>query len=232
MTPQVLDNNTTELLIELQRDYNISFVTKNIDYSELFQKGNNVTIYYNPKIINTESITHELLHIWLTKFNYSIGNYLFLCTEDDKKLNKFLTKFLCDYIGNCCDHLKMYPKYLEMGYSPKEFLKNGLELKTSLKDIKKLRLKFIGIYNGNNINLFIGYLISILADHIKENDYTEHHKYLMAMNSVLYQVIVDFWSKWEVFDIENIDAIYNSDLELMDNFIDELKAWANDKTII
>jgi hypothetical protein len=45
-------------------------------------------------------------------------------------------------------------------------------------------------------------------------------------------MVVDFWNKWEVFDIENIDPIYNSDLELSDNFIDGLTDWTNNKTFI
>jgi len=126
----------------------------------------------------------------------------------------------------------MYPKYLEMGYSPEEFLKNGLELKTSISDIKKIQLKFLGFYNSQSINLFIGFLLSILADHIKENDYTEHHKYLLKKDSELHEIVFDFWKKWETFDIENIDPIYNSDLELTDSLIDKLTAWAKNKTII
>lgn len=231
MTPENLDTATLELLEDLRNDFAISFETKNIDYCEVFQKSKTAIIYYNPKIVNTESIAHELLHIRLNRFNYSIGNHIFLCTQSDKKLSKFLNKFLCDYIGNCCDHYKMYPKYLDMGYSPKEFLKNGLELKTSVSDIKKIKLKFLGFYNSQSINLFIGYLFSILADHIKENDYTEHHICLKNKDLALYNIVCYFWEKWEVFDIENIDPIYNSDLELTDSFIDGLTTWANGKSI-
>ncbi len=231
MIPKDIDKKTLELLNDLKTDFDISFEVRDIDYCEVFQKSKTATIYYNPKIVNSESIAHELLHIWLNRFNYSIGNHIFLCTQSDRKLSKFLNKFLCDYIGNCCDHYKMYPKYLEMGYSPKDFIKDGLELKTSVTDIKKIRLKFIGIYNSQSINLFIGCLFSILADHIKANDYAEHHKYLMDKDLALYNIVCDFWKKWEAFDIENIDPIYNSDLELTDNFIDGLTDWANGKSI-
>lgn len=232
MIPKNLDDKTLELFNDLNKDFDISFEVKDIDYCEVFQKSKTATIYYNPKNVNSESIAHELLHIWLNRFNYSIGNYIFLCTQSDKKLSKFLNKFLCDFIENYCDHYKMYPKYLEMGYSPKEFLKNGLELKTSVSEIKKIRLKFLGLYNSQSINLFIGCLFSILADHIKENDYTEHHTYLMDKDLSLYNIVCGFWKKWEAFDIENIDPIYNSDIELTDSFIDGLTNWAKNKTLI
>lgn len=232
MTPKNIDKNTLELLNDLQTDFEITFEVKNIDYCEVFQKNKTATIYYNPSIVNTESIAHELLHIWLNRFDYSIGNHIFLCTQNDKKLSKFFNKFLCDYITNCCDHFKMYPKYLEMGYSPKEFIENGLELQASVSDIKALELKVLGNYDSKSINFFIGCLFSILADHIKEKDYTEHHEYLIDKEFELYNIISSFWKKWELFDIENIDPIYNSDLELSDSFIDELTDWTKNKTFI
>ena len=232
MIPSSLDKKTIELLNNLQTDFEIIFKIKDIDYCEVTQKSNIATIYYNPNTVNTESIAHELLHIWLKQFNYSIGNRIFNCTKNDKKLSKFLNKFLCDNIGNFCDHPKMYPKYLEMGYSPKEFLENGLEYKSSISEIKKIKLKFLGFYNSQSINIFIGCLFSILADHIKENDYREHHKHLMEKDSKLYAIVCDFWKKWEILDIENIDPIYNSDLELTDSLIEGLFNWVKGKTII
>jgi hypothetical protein len=232
MIPKNIEEKTLELLNNLQTDFDISFEIKDIDYCKVIQKGKTATIYYNPKIVNSESITHELLHIWLQRFYTDVGIYIFICTQEDKKLSKFLNKFLCDHIGNCCDHFKMYPKYLEMGYSPKEFLKNGLELKTAITDIKGIKLKSLGFYNSQSVNLFIGFLFSILADHIKENDYTEHHKCLIEKDSELYYIVYDFWNKWEVFDIEDIDPIYNSDLELTDSFIDGISDWAKNKTFI
>jgi hypothetical protein len=229
MIPENIDKKTIELLNDLQTDFEILFEMKNIDYCEVFQNNNTAIIYYNPKYVNTESIAHELLHVWLKRFNYSIGNHIFLCTRDNEKLSKVLNKFLCDYISNCCDHVKMYPKYLEMGYSPKAFLENGLELKATILEIKEMKLKFLENHDPQAINLFIGYLFSILADHIKENDYTLHHKYLKEIDYKLYNIICDFWRKWELFDIENIDPIFNSDLDLSDSFIKELVDWSKNK---
>ncbi len=229
MTPDNLDTATLELLEDLRNDFAISFETKNIDYCEVFQKSKTAIIYYNPKIVNTESIAHELLHIWLTRYNYSIGNHLFLSTQGDKKLSKFLNKFLCDYITNCCDHFKMYPKFIEMGYSPSEFLTNSLAPKASLKDVKEIKLKLFGLYNSKSVNLYIGCLISIFADHAG-NDYTEHHAILKEKDRELYSIVTQFWSKWVDFNIENIDPIFNSDLELTDNLVEEFTQWGESKT--
>lgn len=230
MRPVNLDTSTLDLLNDLTKDFSISFEVKNIDYCQVFQKSKTATIYYNPKTIETESIAHELLHIWLTRFNYFIGNHLFLSTRDNLKLSKFLNKFLCDYLTNCCDHFKMYPKYLEMGYSPSKFLINGLAPKASLNDLIEIRLNFLGSYNSTAINRYIGSLISILADHV-ENDYSEHHEILKSIDGDLYRIFTIFWDKWINFDIENIDPIFNSDLELTNSLIAELTIWAETKII-
>lgn len=232
MIPKNIDEKTTELLNDLRTDVDISFEVKNINYCGVFQINKTATIYYNPKIVDTESIAHELLHIWLKRFDYSIGNRFFLYNQSDDKLSKIFDKPLCDHISNCCDHFKMYPKYLDMGYSPEKFLQNGLALQASIYDVKSIELKFSGGYNSKSINFFIGFLFSILADHIKENDYTEHHKYLLEKEPQLYNIIYDFWNKWEKFDIENIDPIYNSDLDLTEFFIEEIEEWGSDKTIV
>lgn len=231
MIPSVLDKVTISLLENLQKDFDISFEQKNIDFCEVFQKSGKATIYYNPKIVDSSSIAHELLHVWLTKFNYSIGNHIYLVLQSDNKLSKIFDKFLCDYITNCCDHFKMYPKFIDLGYKPDDFLTNSLESKASFKDVKKIKLKFLGSYNSKAINFYIGSLFSIFADHVV-NDYTQHHAYLKKLDSDLYSIVSEFWNKWVKFDIENIDAIYNSDLELTDSFIDNMTEWAKTKRII
>lgn len=230
MTLAFLDTATNSLLEELQKDFEISFETKNIDYCEVFQKNNVATVYYNPKHVDTASIAHELLHVWLTKFNYSIGNRIYLSTKSNKKLHKIFNKFLCDYITNCCDHNRMYPKFLEMGYSPMDFLKNSLEPKASLKDVKNIKIKFWNFHNSKAINHYIGSLFSILADHV-ENDYTQYNAILKKLDYELYLIVADYWRKWQVFDIENIDPIYISDIELIHNLIEKLTNWVTPKKI-
>lgn len=140
MIPNVLDKASSLLLEDLRKDFDISFEKKNIDYCEVFKKSNTAIIYYNPKIVDSASIAHELLHIWLTKYNYCIGNHIYLVLQSHKKLSKIFNKFLCGYITNCCDHYKMYPKFIELSYSPADFLTNGLETKAKFKEFLKISL--------------------------------------------------------------------------------------------
>lgn len=124
----------------------------------------------------------------------------------------------------------MYPEFIEMGYSPEKFLLNGLDEKCSLYDIKLLNLSFLKTYKAKSIEMYIGFLISIYADHI-DNNYNEHLRLLKAKDSDLFEIISIFWRKWEKFDIANIDAIYNSDLALADSFVSDMKEWIKWKII-
>jgi len=230
MTPEILDEKMTLFLNELETDYEIAFEIRNINHAECYFKNNKATIFYDPKKTNIESIAHELLHVWLKKFNYSIGNHIYLCCASDPKLGKIFSKNLCDHIGNCFDHFKMYPKYLEMGYSPERFIANSLEEQCSVNDIEEMKFKKFLVYNSDSIDKFIGYLISIYADHMSR-DYSIHIEKMKTINATLFNIVTKFWNEWTKFDIENVDPIFNSDTELVDNFISDVEDWTNRKIL-
>ena len=86
-------------------------------------------------------------------------------------------------------------------------------------------------YSAKSVEKYIGYLISIYADHI-DNDYTEHLRLLKQKNSELFEIVTNFWNKWKTFDIQNIDPIENSDFDLFESFISDMVNWVERKIII
>jgi len=83
---------------------------------------------------------------------------------------------------------------------------------------------------GFNPKFILGSLLSIYADHV-ENDYSNHLRKLKEKDMVLFDIVTEFWKSWEKFDIKNIDPITNSDFELIENFIYNIRAWACNKKI-
>jgi len=73
-------------------------------------------------------------------------------------------------------------------------------------------------------------LISIYADHAT-NDYTRHLNLLKQLDNDLFDIVTRFWKSWIDFDITNINSINNSDIELCDNFLDEMKLWIENKNV-
>jgi hypothetical protein len=226
-----LDETNQKFLSQLQKIYEIEFEEKNIEHCEVFTINKKSIIFYNPKIIDNDSIAHELLHIWLNIYNYCSPNILYLLSQENKKLKNIFIKYLTDYIGNCMDHLKMYPKYIEMGYDPNKFVTLGLKEKSNLDALKSIKIKNIfNFYNPKSIEIYIGNLISIYADHYC-NDYQEHLHLLEKKEPALFKIITEFWKSWINFDIENIDPIYNSDIEILNTFYYNMENWSKNKMI-
>jgi hypothetical protein len=225
-----LNRVNESLLADLRNDFEIEFEKRNISYCEVFSRNGKSTIYYNPNLVENESIAHELLHIKLDRYTYVIGNHIYLSCQHHPKLGKVFSKFLCDYIENCFDHCKMYEAYLDMGYSAEKFLLNGLDEKCSIKDIKSLNLFRWGRYKANSINRYNGYLISIYADHV-DNDYQKHLKLLKEKDSELFGIVTSFWGNLQAFDITNIDPVYNSEIDLSESFIFDMEKWSESKKI-
>lgn len=227
----ILDEKNFQLLMELKKDYHIEFVRDNLEFCHMNISGKNIRLYYNPKYVDNESIAHELLHLELDRYQYLIGNMIFLTAQEVPNLKKIFTKFLCDYIENCFDHNKMYPKYIKRGYSPEKFLWKGNEEKCTLQQIKSLTFRIEDVYFADAINRYIGYLISIYADHLGF-DYHIQLDALKWLDIELFNIVTKFWNEWLVFDIENMDPIENSYILLSYRFVEEMINWSNSKLII
>lgn len=214
----------------MRNDFRISFEVKNIDHCYVYSENNTSKIYYNPNNFSNASIAHELLHIKLRRFNF-VRNHIYLSCKNHKKLRLIFTKQLCDHISNCFDHVKMYPEYLQLGYSPDDFLRNALEEKSTIKIIKSIKMKFLLGYKAISLDPYIGNSISIYADHA-DNQYDEHLNLLEQKSPELFEIISKLWNNWIHFDITKIDTIYNSDIELFERFIGDMEEWVKNKIIV
>ncbi|KKB45088.1 hypothetical protein HMPREF1212_05356 [Parabacteroides sp. HGS0025] len=213
-----LNLNNKQLLQEVRKAYSVTFESHNKDYEANYTINKTAIIYYNPTKFSNEGIAHELLHLWLKTFGGFSSNHIYLAFKSDPKLCLIFSKELCDHIGNCQDHIKMYPKYIEMGYSPKLFIRDAEKEQCALNNIRLLSLDKSNIQSGQQMDMFIGYLISIYAHHIKL-DYSQHLLLLKQKDLELFEVVTEFWQSWEQFDNFNVDPIYNSDFDLYENFI-------------
>jgi hypothetical protein len=225
---ELLDHSTKELFKDLQSDFEIIFQPQPVEHCSVYSFDRKAIITYNPKDVDSESITHELLHVWLKRFQYGISNQIFHSFFVFESLKEVFTKELCDHIGNCMDHNKMYPIYKSMGYSDEKFLLNGIDFKCTISDLNLIQLNYLGKYSINDTNQFIGHLISILADHYP-NNYSKHFSILKNKDSDLFEIVFQFWNEWVKFDITTNDPIFNSDRDIGNSFISKIEQWAEKK---
>lgn len=177
------------------------------------------------------TIAHELLHIWFKTLGGFTSNHIYLASVNLPKQSKIFSKQLCDHIGNCMEHHKFYPKFLEMGYNPKDFIRNADKEQSNLLSLKCLILGRGYQYIGQNVDAFIGNLISIYAHHRPVN-YSKHLKVLKRKDEDLFNLVTEFWYRWDKFDVYNIDPVFNSDYDIYENFIGDIGEWVSNKIIL
>lgn len=224
-----LDEQNRLLLSEVRNKMSVKFEIFNKPYFENFSINNNATIYVNPKIFNNSSVAHELLHAWFRCLGLHGSNMIYLSAEGKPKFNTVFDKKLCDHIGNCMDHYKIYPKFLEMGYEPETFL-SSKGLQCDINSIRKLRIQSNNVYSAKHLNNYVGYLISIYADHLS-NDYSQHLAQMQSIEPELFNIVSKFWRAWQDIDITNPDPITRMDFEAINDFIMNMEDWMVDKSI-
>lgn len=226
-----LNDSNRSLLQELINEgFNVSFEKWKNAHMGVFTQNNTVTVSYNEHHVGLAAIAHELLHVKMKSYKYISANYLKLAFTNKDFFYSVFDDKLCEHIGNLMDHAKMYPLFLKMGYAPEEFLNNGNSKLVDLEEIKKIRIKRWSGVSAKDVNLFIGHLFAILADHL-DNDYTVELQILKDREPNLFNIITKFWANWLNFDLTSIDSMYNSDIQLLDNFLDDLEDWEKEKRI-
>ncbi len=81
-----------------------------------------ITIYIQPDNYCPAAFTHELLHIFLKSNKVNIAFDLDNRIAESEKLFYVFSNRLKEHIGNCLEHSKMLPIYLELGYEEQLFI--------------------------------------------------------------------------------------------------------------
>lgn len=224
---QIFDKSTKKLFDQVKKNFNISFSAWENNFWEVERRGDNAIIFYDTHEITTSSLSHELLHLWLKQFDFLSMNYLSFNFSRHDFWGQVWNKRLCDHVGNCMAHHKMYPKYIEMGYAPELFISNANKPQATIQVIKPIYLKRNGRTSANDTELFIAHLTSIYACSYGHN-YTKQLELLKKKDKDLFDIISNFWSSWEDF---NLSYENNDTQPLYDVFMDQLKEWYENKTV-
>jgi len=230
-TDGFIDQRNQPLWDMLNATFTITIEPSTNDEYHVYSENSDCTIYVPPHDICADSFTHELLHIYLRHKQIFIGTGFRMTISGSNFLNTILSDKLQEHFGNCLDHIKMYPLYEQMGFSPDKFLYDFNTHKCSpaeLKDIKRY-YKQNGIYNKQAVDLFIGKYIAMMADFNPAFDYEEALDTLFGIDPLLYTTLDKFIEQWEAFDIESDDPLLNSYHILLHDFYQGLKAWLNGK---
>ena len=236
-TQGLIDNRNLKLWDTLRSIHEIE-IYKEIrpDYSSFSNSGK--TIIYVPfNNLDTASFTHELLHIYLRTKQVFIGGGLILSIKNSQVLSKIFSNDLLDHIGNCLDHIKMLPEFLQLGYNKNEFISDYSINKLTKEEIAKIKelfttgIWFRKVYDAKAIDAFVGKYFAVNACPNDSFDYAKQLVDLKKIDSDLFQILDTFLTNWKDFDFNNTDPITGNYHMLLFNFIENLEKWTRRKTI-
>lgn len=193
-------------------------------------KDDEITIYVDINQIEPHSFAHELLHVKLKNDGMKASTYLNAKICQSEILNYIFSKNLEDHIGNCLEHVKMFPLFINLGYHRTDFLSDFKKEKLTPNEVIHIRSKFAenNIIDKDVLDYYIGKFFAAKAC-LSGNNYYKPLTLLKRISPDLYDILKNFWTDWLDFSIEEKPEAYE---EIIDIFVEELEDWANKKTII
>lgn len=236
-TTGVIDNRNLELWNFLRKVHTIEIrKEKRPDYLAYSKSGRTI-ISVPLDNLDPASFTHELLHIYLRTKEVFIGGGLTRSIKGSEKLSNICSDNLIDHIGNCLDHIKMFPEFIKLGYDESDFIFDYSENKLTAEDISKIRKHFTTnvlfkkIYNASAIDFFIGKFFAAKSCPNKSYDYQQNLNELKKIDGDLFRILETLMTDWITFDYNDPDPAKGSYHLLLFDFIENFKKWTNGKTI-
>jgi len=236
-TEGLIDHRNIELWDLLNKEFEIEIVRKICDNYSVYSIDKKATIFVSIDNINPSSFTHELLHIFLRYKNIFISSGLTMGVNSNKILSRFMSNDLLTHVGNCLDHMKILPFYLELGYENSEFISDFYTHKLLDSEIQNIKRNYCSTinykkyYSSSAIDSFIGKFFAAVTCSNKDFDYKEQLIKLKKIDNELYEILEQFFIVWHDFDI-NDDSPVNNYQTVEYNFECNLENWARKKTII
>jgi len=227
-----LDSRNRDIWQTVSSKYNITLkLSPNAEYS-IYTQNKDATIFVTNDCC-VESFTHELLHLYLDVKEVFVGPCLNFSRYGKPKLSLILSNNLVEHIGNCLNHIKMLPMYLELGFLREKFLYDYDFHKCSEEDIALIKLLFKSgtSYRAIAVDNLIGKYIAIKADPNNSFDYSFALSSLEELDNRLFAVLENFHKDWATLDVDKYDLFHNY-RNIVSKFYDELDAWAKDKQFI
>lgn len=230
---ELLDSRNQNLWNQISEKYNVSFEDSNNGEYACYSYDNNIIFYIDKTNLCKDSFTHEMLHAYLRLNDCYIGGGLQNTINSSRILSSILSSRLIEHMGNCLDHIKMLPIYLELGFSREKFILDYDEYKCTDEEIQILKKHY---RNGKKINLnavdsYVGRIVAILADPNNTFDYSNDLNQLRKIDSQLFQIIERLINHWKEIKVENRKLLEDDYHTVLSGFYENMKNWISNNRI-
>ena len=200
----------------------------------VYQINQQITVYVPEGEPCIASFTHELLHLWLTQNDFSPSPSINSILKSDKLTLTLLGSELIEHITNCVEHVKMLPRYLEMGFLRSKFIDDFNVCKSSPGEMQRIENWFKSddtVTRCIAVRGYIGAYFGMQACPNSEFDYTSSFFRLKVIDPTLFRILDNFWQSWSLFNVENSDSVLNSHRLFSFPFTQDLRTWLQEKFI-
>lgn len=228
---ELLDNRNIDLWNKINSAYQVNFESSSNKEYGVYSKGDKVTFYIGKGELSKDSFTHEMLHIYFRLNDCFLGAGLTNIILKNNRLGKILSAELIEHIGNCFEHVKMLPLYLEMGFERAKFLSDYYNHKCRPKELKVLQDNYFqkGRINSDLVDQFIGKLVSMLCESNDKLKYENELNEFKKMDPILVSTIESAFELWKSIDIESQDFASTNYHDLIFDLDYNLETWYEEK---
>lgn len=225
---ELIDSRNSILWTQLKAKFNITFnESVNGEYS-CYSQNEDVMFYIVRDNICKDSFTHEMLHVYLRMNGCFISGGLQNTINKSKILTSMLTYDLIEHMGNCLDHIKMLPNFLNMGFERKKFLLDYEINKCSDEELVSLKRNY---KIGNKVNpiavdFYIGKIFAMMADPNDSFDYSPQLSIFEKIDPLLYGITMRLIDRWIEIKIEDRQIMDDDDYHsVLFEYYENMKEW-------
>jgi len=224
---ELIDNRNITLWNKIDSNFQVYFEkTLNKEYA-VYSKGSKLIFYIGTGELCKDSFTHEMLHVYFRLNDCYLGAGLSNILLGNNRLGKILSKELVEHIGNCFEHKKMFPMYIEMGFDRTKFLTDYNQYKCEPSELEYLQVNYKR--DLKYTDLFIGKLVAMFCDPNQDFDYIAELKEFKKLDSKLYSIIKSSIELWDTIEIGSKDIMLPDYNDLVFKLDDDLEDWYEGK---
>lgn len=174
-----------------------------VNIRKRFLRRDVARIFYVKHDICPASFTHELLHILMKSKKILIANDLDNGLGKRPEIDFLFSYKLKIHIGNCLEHIKTLPIFLELGYPAEKFISDYDEEKMNDQLVEEIRNHYTQnkILNRQAVDFYIAKFFAMKACNNYSYDYSSYYNSLKKIDFELYRLLDAFWNSWIGYDI-------------------------------
>ncbi|KFF05833.1 hypothetical protein [Flavobacterium reichenbachii] len=224
---ELVDSRNQNLWNEINQNYTVEFEESINNEYGVYSINNSVTFVIDKNHLCIDSFTHEILHIYMNMKDLYFTSSLKLTLLQSKILSENISVELIEHIGNCLDHIKMLPIYLELGFDRNKFIADYDYYKCNSEEIREFNKSY---RTGKKINLkavdpFIGRLVAILCDPNEDFNYSSDLNKLKKIDPLLFKIIERLIDHTKEIKVINRNIYEDNHRTVIANFYKNLTYW-------